>query len=495
MKRPVLLLGAGLMLLSAVLKISFPLFLCLSALFFIVTFTFSFFIKQRLHLIIVAFAFLLFSLVGGLADNNLNFARQNADNRGEARVAITDIRKSEYGYVAVGKLENLNGKGIFGTKIRLYLDDSKPVERGDKITVKTDLSLMEDNNHYFSQNVFFQGKRTEILSHKKCADFLQFAMGKLQNGVRKIVGENLSGTVADFVLAVIVGDSSGIDDETYLNMQISGILHMIVVSGTHFTTVLAAIMFFVRRLFPKRKVKGFISLFVILFIMLFCGFSMPVVRSGIAYLILTLGIFLDRDGDSLCALAATLSIILFICPYGFYSVSLLLTISATFGILVLSPIIIDVTKIYRLRQNELLYDFLNVIAVTVSANITTLPILMYVFDSVSMVSLLANLMINYSVSAVLVLALLAVIGAPVVFVSKPLFLISGLLSNYSLWAIDFCANLPFASIKVNGKHFSAVTVMIYATVTVIYFLFFKKRRDSHNSQAPPHKVFYRGNNL
>lgn len=476
MKRPVLILGAGLMLLSAVLKISFTLFLCLSALFFVVTFTFSFFIKQRLHLIIVAFAFLLFSIAGGLANNNLNFARQNADTRGEIEVAVTEIRESEYGFSAVGKLKSLNGKKLSCVKIRLYLDNSKIIERGDKITVKTDLSLMEDNNHYFSQNVFFGGKKTEVVSHQKCANPIQFAMGKLQTAVRKTVDKNLSGRTADFVLAVIVGDSAGIDDETYANMQISGILHMIVVSGTHFTTVLAAMMFFVRRLFPKRKAKGFVSLFVILFIMLFCGFSMPVVRSGIAYLILTLGIFLDKDGDSLNALAATLVIILFICPYGFYSVSLLLTISATFGILVVSPIVIDVTKIRKFRKNELLYDFLNVIVATISANITTLPILMYTFDSVSIVSLLANLMINYSVSAVLVLALLSVIGAPVVFISKPLFLISGLLSKYSLWAIDFCANLPFSSIRVDGKYLSSVTVMIYALVTVVYFLFFKKKK-------------------
>lgn len=476
MKRPVLLLGAGLMLLSAVLKMNFMLFLCLSVLFFVVTFIFSFFTKQRLHLIIVAFAFLLFSLSGTLANNNVNFARQNSGQRSQAEVSVTDIRESEYGYAAVGKLKSLNGKRISGFKIRLYLDDSKIVQRGDKIIVETNLSLMEENNHYFSQNVFFQGKKTEIISHKKCANPVQFAMGKLQTAVRQTVNENLSGTTADFVLAVIVGDSAGIDDETYLNMQISGILHMIVVSGTHFTTVLAAVMFFARRLFPKRKVKGFVSLFVILFIMLFCGFSMPVVRSGIAYFILTLGIFLDKDGDSLCALAATLSVILFLCPYGFYSVSLLLTISATFGILVVSPVVIEITKIYKLRKNEILYDFLNVIAVTVSANITTLPILIYTFDSVSLVSLLANLMINYSVSAVLVLSLLAVISTPAVFLSKPLFLISGILSNYSLWAIDFCASLPFSSIRVDGKYLATVTVMIYAVVTVVYFLFFKKKR-------------------
>ena len=119
------------------------------------------------------------------------------------------------------------------------MDNSKIIERGDKITVKTDLSLMEDNNHYFSQNVFFGGKKTEVVSHQKCANPIQFAMGKLQTAVRKTVDKNLSGRIADFVLAVIVGDSAGIDDETYANMQISGILHMIVVSGTHFTTVLA----------------------------------------------------------------------------------------------------------------------------------------------------------------------------------------------------------------------------------------------------------------
>ena len=284
-----------------------------------------------------------------------------------------------------------------------------------------------------------------------------------------------------------MGDTAGIDDETYLNMQISGILHMIVVSGTHFTTVLAAVMFFARRLFPKRKAKGVVSLFVILFIMLFCGFSMPVVRSGIAYLILTMGIFMDREGDSLCALAAATVIILFVCPYGAYSVSLLLTLSATFGILVLTPIINDLTKADKLRHKKAIYDVVNVIIVSLSANITTLPILMYTFDRVSLVSLLANLLINYSVSAVLVFALCAVVS-PFTFLSKPLFLISGLLSNYSLWAIDFCANLPLSSLTVDGKKMSAVTVMLYAVAALIYFVFIKGKK--RGLTPTPHKAVF-----
>jgi hypothetical protein len=79
------------------------------------------------------------------------------------------------------------------------------------------------------------------------------------------------------------------------------------------------------------------------------------------------------------------------------------------------------------------------------------------------------------VSAVLVLALCAVVS-PFAFLSKPLFLISGLLSNYSLWAIDFCANLPLAGITVNGKSMSAVTVMLYAVITLIYMIFTKQKK-------------------
>ena len=476
-KRPILFAGAGIMLLSFFLKLNFGFFLALAVAFLILTLALSFiFKKQRLQIILVAFAFLAFVFVGSFANSNVNFARQNADKNGKIVVTVTGVNKSKHGYWATGNLKCLNGKGLAGVKISLYVGENpNGVERGDKITATADLSMTDNNNHSFSQNIYLQGFSVNITDHKKCANPLEFAMGKLQNTVRKTVTNNLSGETAQFVLAVIVGDTAGIDDETYLNMQISGILHMIVVSGTHFTTVLAAVMFFARRLFPKRKAKGVVSLFVILFIMLFCGFSMPVVRSGIAYLILTMGIFMDREGDSLCALAAATVIILFVCPYGAYSVSLLLTLSATFGILVLTPIINDLTKADKLRHKKAIYDVVNVIIVSLSANITTLPILMYTFDRVSLVSLLANLLINYSVSAVLVFALCAVVS-PFTFLSKPLFLISGLLSNYSLWAIDFCANLPLSSLTVDGKKMSAVTVMLYAVAALIYFVFIKGKK-------------------
>ena len=475
-KRPILFAGAGVMLLSFLLKISFTFFLILAVALFTATVLLSFILnKQRLQFLFVAFAFVVFAVIGSFAHSNVEFLKMNLNQASNVTMVVTEVRESEYGFAAVGRLEKLNEKGLVNTKIRLYLSDEQQVCRGDKIEISANLSLMEDNNHYFSQNVFVLGKKVKILQKTPKADLVQHTMGKLQNMVRNAVNSNPSGRVAQFVLAVIVGDTAGIDDETYLNMQISGILHMVVVSGTHFTTVLAAVMFFVRRLFPKRKAKGIVSLFVILFIMLFCGFSMPVVRSGIAYFILTLAIFLDREGDSLCALAAATVIILFVCPYGAYSVSLLLTLSATFGILVLTPIINSLTKISKLRRHKVLYDVLNVLVVSVSANITTLPILMYTFDRVSLVSLLANLLINYSVSAVLVLALCAVVS-PFTFLSKPLFLVSGLLSNYSLWAIDFCANLPLASLTVDGKKMSAVTVMLYAVVALIYFVFIKQKK-------------------
>ena len=475
-KRPILFASAGIMLLSFFLKLNFGFFLALAVAFLILTLALSFiFKKQRLQIILVAFAFLVFIFVGSFANSNVSFIKNNVDRNVNASVFVDDVRQSEYGFAAVGRLKRLNGKRLFATKIRIYLSEEQQVCRGDKIEISANISLMEDNNHYFSQNVFAQGKNVKILSKTPKADFLGFVMGRLQEKVRSAVNNNLSGRAAQFVLAVIVGDTAGIDDETYLNMQISGILHMVVVSGTHFTTVLAAVMFFARRLFPKRKAKGIVSLFVILFIMLFCGFSMPVVRSGIAYLILTMGILMDREGDSLCALAAATVMILFICPYGAYSVSLLLTLSATFGILVLTPIINELTKADKLRHKKAIYDVVNVIIVSLSANITTLPILMYTFHRVSLVSLLANLLINYSVSAVLVLALCAVVS-PFVFLSKPLFLISGLLSNYSLWAIDICANLPLAGITVNGKSMSAVTVMLYAVITLIYMIFTKQKK-------------------
>ena len=477
-KRPVLFAGAGVMLLSFLLKINLGLFLTFAVAFFLSALALSFVFKaQRLQITLVAFVFLMFIFAGSFANGNVNFARQNVDKSGEVVVAVTGVNKSKSGYWATGTLKSLNGKGLAGVKISLYIGENlNGVERGDKIIAEANLALTENNNHSFSQNIYLQGFSVNITDHKKCVNPLEFAMGKLQNAVRKAVTDNLSGRTAQFVLAVIVGDSSGIDDITYANMKISGILHMVVVSGTHFTTVCAAVMVVLGRLFPRRKVKGVITLAVIFFIMLFCGFSMPVVRSGIAYFILTMAIFLDREGDSLCALAATTTLILFACPYGAYSVSLLLTLSATFGILVLTPIINGIIKADKLRHRKTLYDVINVIVVSLSANITTLPILMYTFHRISLVSLRANLLINYSGSAVLVLRLVAVISEAIAFVSKPLFLISGLLSNYSLWAIDFCANLPFSGITVDGEKMAAIAVMVYAVAALIYFVFIKRKK-------------------
>jgi hypothetical protein len=158
-KRPILFAGAGVLLLSFFLKLNFGFFLALAVAFLILTLALSFiFKKQRLQIILVAFAFLVFIFVGSFANSNVSFIKNNVDRNVNASVFVDDVRQSEYGFAAVGKLKHLNGKRLFATKIRLYLSDEQQVCRGDKIEISANISLMEDNNHYFSQNVFAQGK-------------------------------------------------------------------------------------------------------------------------------------------------------------------------------------------------------------------------------------------------------------------------------------------------------------------------------------------------
>ena len=148
------------MLLSFFLKLNFGFFLALAVAFLILTLALSFiFKKQRLQIILVAFAFLVFIFAGSFANGNVSFVRQNTEKSGKIVVAVTGVNKSKHGYWATGNLKSLNGKSLSAVKISLYVGENpNGIERGDKITAEADLSMTDNNNHNFSQNIYLHIK-------------------------------------------------------------------------------------------------------------------------------------------------------------------------------------------------------------------------------------------------------------------------------------------------------------------------------------------------
>ena len=203
---------------------------------------------------------------------------------------------------------------------------------------------------------------------------------------------------------------------------------------------------------------------------------MSIMRAGITYLIIAIGIMLDRNGKGENSLGAAITVILFFTPFAIFSVALQLSSLSTFGILAIALPVTDYIKDKSIFKKPILLNITSSALITLSATLLTLPVIINIFGFVSTVFLISNLLIT----PVVKFALYASIGALILeglfpFLSPIIYIPAGLITRYINEVIEFFGSMPFATLDV-PKFVSLI-------VAFVIFLLFdgllacKKRRN------------------
>lgn len=165
-------------------------------------------------------------------------------------------------------------------------------------------------------------------------------------------------------------------------------------SGLHCAFLVTLLALLLPR--SRRRLFCGVTICVLLFYMNMVGLSPSVVRACIMQIALLLAPLFRRDSDSFTSLGMALLVILLGNPFAAASISFQLSFAATFGIVILSG------RLYRLFfdwyqgknkhvRRVLAFAGAN-LAVSLSATICTVPLVAYYFNTLSLVSPLANLL-------------------------------------------------------------------------------------------------------
>ena len=199
----------------------------------------------------------------------------------------------------------------------------------------------------------------------------------------------------DVMAGMAFGFKSGISTETTRMFRALGVSHLLAVSGLHTALLAQAMLALLRFLKTPRKTASLLTAgFVLLFVAL-TGFTPSAVRAGVMSMVMLLGLLFGREPDSLNSLGLALLVIALPNPYAACDVGLLLSAAATFGILVLHPPMKRATA-DRLKEKGGAYALLarpvNAVMVTLAATLSTLPVILVTFGTISLISPLANLL-------------------------------------------------------------------------------------------------------
>lgn len=195
--------------------------------------------------------------------------------------------------------------------------------------------------------------------------------------------------------ALTLGYRDGIDRDMKQKFQAAGAMHVLAVSGLH-TGILMSMLIWIftlggwyKPLYESHIHRAMVGYGVILLLWLYAcitGWSPSVVRSVIMCTIAMLATIYNRETISLNSWAAAAFCILAIRPVALFSVSFQLSFAAVLAIICFNPLLQRVLPIPVPWLRDLL-------TVSISAQLGTLPFTMYYFSQFSTYFLLANIIV------------------------------------------------------------------------------------------------------
>lgn len=278
--------------------------------------------------------------------------------------------------------------------------------------------------------------------------------------------------------ALTVGYKEELSEDIRESYSVSGVSHVLALSGLHIGFLYALLWFGLRRLPGRWQVAVLLRTVLILLCLwafaFFTGLSASVVRSVIMFSLFALSGLVRRKNFSLNTLFAAAFFMLLVRPSYLFDVGFQLSVSAVAAILLLQP------SIYRWfpdTPSRVGHYLRGLISVSIAAQIGTAPLVLYYFSRFSIYFLLSNLLIIPLVSVVMYAAVVMLLLTPFFpLQAVTAVVVKGLIEALNA-SVRWVEKLPYASL--DGIYLYRWDIAgIYLVLFLLggYF-FFRKRRS------------------
>jgi competence protein ComEC len=312
------------------------------------------------------------------------------------------------------------------TKWLLLVKDSlcNRWQQGDQIMIKGTLHPLPHagNPHAFDYGQYLM--RQGFSAQMYLSDSKKFKIIKQQTGIKlsqlpyrlrelsisSLQLHHLDTTAMTIVNAFLLGDRSGVDRDITDRFIKSGVIHILAVSGLH-VGILSLIINFALSLIlpPKKHIKWILTILLLVGYAFITGFSPSVSRAVFMFSCLQAGKAFRKDINQFQLLSFSAFTLLLINPLFIYHAGFWLSHLAVAGIV----------AFYRPIYNLVIFRFpiwqwgWSLISVSLSAQISTFPLSLYLFGAFPIYFLLANLLVLPLVAPVMILALCTLLLHPI----------------------------------------------------------------------------------
>lgn len=292
--------------------------------------------------------------------------------------------------------------------------------------------------------------------------------------LKTVINKSFPEDVEGFARALLLGDRSGIDYETNTAMKISGISHVIAVSGLHVSILFGLIYLISGR---RRIMTALIGIPAVILFVAIAGFTPSITRAGIMQIVMMLAMLLEKEYDPPTALSFAALIMTIANPVVIASVSFQLSVGCMAGIFLFGEQIrswLMASSRFGCRKGKLTNWLSSSIAVTLSAMTFTTPLTAIYFGTVSLIGIVTNLITLWVITFTFYgIMLICAIGFVSLVPAKALAGVLAWAIRYVLAAAAVMSSVPLAAVYT--KSIYIVLWLEFAYVLLSVYLFIRKK--------------------
>ena len=394
--------------------------------------------------------------------------------------AVDYAEPTEYGS-AVNCILHFNGR-IY--KVKVYLPEGVSAEPGDRLegyfrlrsTLPGDAL---DSSYYRSHGTFLVANLVDVDCVMPAQKLPWYGYpAAIRRYLQDTIDTTFSHDTAAFAKALLLGDAQDLDYATDTAFKVSGMRHIIAVSGLHIS-ILFSLLFLLTG--NRRRLTCIISLFVLLLFAAVAGFTPSITRACIMHGLMSIAFLLRREYDPPTALSFAVLVMLILDPWTVSHVGFQLSVGCVAGILLFSERIrnwmLDYKRLgkYKGWKGRLCQWFALSVSVSLSATVITTPLCALYFGMVSLVSVLSNFLtlwlVTYIFYGIVLVCVASTISLPVAGVlAWPVAIAIRIVVGIAKGLASF----PFAAVYVKNVYMLLWLGFCYALLAV--YLMAKRKR-------------------
>lgn len=368
-------------------------------------------------------------------------------------------------------------------RVRVYLNDRKALEPGDIVSGTFRFRLTHDG---MKEATYHRGNGIAMLAYQSGTVTVEerevpwwyFPAEHIRRDLLGLISEIFPADTESFARALLLGDDNDIGYELNTAFKVTGIRHIIAVSGLHISILFAVIYMATGK---HRVLTALVGIPILGAFALIAGATPSVIRACIMHGLMMLAMLFDREYDPPTALSFSALVMLAANPLVITSVSFQLSVGCMVGIFLFAVPIRD-WLLHKDRLGEAkgkgLGDrvkrwFAGSVSVSLGAVSLTTPLAALYFGAVSLISPLTNLLtlglvtvVFYGIMASCVLGLLWLEAGAVLgwVISWPIRGILGICTILS--------KIPMAAVYTQSMWIVAWLALTYA----LFFVFLLRGR-------------------